>query len=178
MHHFLCPASLRSALSVAALLMLLYHQERMPSESLFKKFKHNLREVFFCDVWLSLQISAYAKLSKALSSFPCIQKHFSLKKLSFLYSILCFRIVGGSILAERVFVLFVFTSIPNGDCRGRFYSLPCPKVLLRKSDHEWIPSVRFYWAGFPFSLSKNWNFSLMLQSTLKICPQENQWTSV
>ena len=73
MHHFLCPASLRSALSVAALLMLLYHQERMPSESLFKKFKHNLREVFFCDVWLSLQISAYAKLSKALSSFLCIQ---------------------------------------------------------------------------------------------------------
>lgn len=44
-------------------------KERMSSESAFRNFKQIIWEVFFCDVWLCLQISAYPKLSKALSSF-------------------------------------------------------------------------------------------------------------
>ena len=43
-----------------------------------------------------------------------------------------FQNSGAKILAKIVFVLFVFTSIPNGDCREEFYSLPCPKSIAEK----------------------------------------------
>ena len=47
------------------------------------------------------------------------------------------------------------SSSSNGDCMGRFYSLPCPKVLLRKSDHEWIPFCQILLSRLSFfSLKK------------------------
>ena len=43
-----------------------------------------------------------------------------------------FQNSGAKILAKIIFVLFVFTSIPNGDYIEEFYSLPCPKSIAEK----------------------------------------------
>lgn len=106
-----------------------------------KAFQFFILIIFFSDVGLCLQISAYTSLSKALSSLsPLFTKVLPLvlkSQLSFLCSDFIFQNGKRNYsLAEIVLLCsFIFTSIHNGDSKvlnGKIFLSPMAKSIAEK----------------------------------------------